>query len=1135
MAVSNHERVGKALELLNTGLRPFFERELQSAYGDAWDDTVRNHLSDRQGSRSSNWDTTAMLGVMLGQWDQVFRRQLGPADRTLVHECRDIRNRWAHQHAFTLDDAYRAFDSIQRLLLSVGAPEQAAEIDRQKQEILRLRFEDQAKREQRKAVTAPLNAAPAVGLRPWREIVTPHPDVAGGRFQQAEFAADLGQVHRNEGSLEYRDPRQFFQRTYLTEGLRLLLVGALKRLTGFEGDPVVELQTNFGGGKTHSMLALYHLCGGAALTELFGMDAVLRDAGVTRLPEIRRAVLVGTALSPAQTYRKPDDTVVHTLWGELAYQLLGAKGYALVADADKAGVNPGSDSLRALFDIASPCLVLIDEWIAYVRQLYGVSGLPAGSFDANLTFAQSLTEAAKAVPHVLVVASLPASDIEIGGEGGKEALSRLRNTFARLESSWRPASAEEGYEIVRRRLFQPIAEPSLFPQRDAVVRAYMDLYRANAGEFPSEVREADYERRMIAAYPIHPELFDRLFNDWASLDKFQRTRGVLRLMAAVIHTLWERQDRSLLIMPTSIPVDDGAVNFELTRYLEDPWAPVIEKDVDGPNSLPLRLDRENPNLGRYSAARRVARTLYLGSAPTLRAANKGLEDRAIKLGCVQPGETVSTFGDALRRLIGGATHLYENGQRYWFSTQPSVNRLAQDRAEQQREDVIEQQILRRLRDEIRQRGDFAGVHLAPGSSGDVTDEREVRLVVLGPVNLHSPRSKQEQSAAREAAKGILETRGSAPRRYKNMLAFLAPDSQRLEELTQAVKQYLAWKSIEDEAETLNLDAFQKRQAETRCRQADDTVKQRIPEAYVWLLTPVQPKGENDRPDPFAPIEWDEMRLQGPDPIVVRASKRMRNDGTLITQYGGTVLRLELDSVPLWRGDRVGLKQLADYFAEYLYLPRLRDSSVLLGAIAQGLGMLTWETESFGYAERYDETTTRYQGLVYGQARTVALDDYGVLVKPEAALRQIEADDAARRVREEAERQRREDEQHQFREQREGYASSTDDTNNGGEAGSRYETAGQTQDDSEGERQRRSVRRLRRYHGAARLDTLKVGRDATKIAEEILMHLAGLPGAQVTITLEIEARIPEGAPDHVVRTVTENSRVLRFESFGFEEE
>ncbi|PDW04129.1 Swt1 family HEPN domain-containing protein [Candidatus Viridilinea mediisalina] len=1128
MATSNHERVGKALELLNAGLRPFFERELQSAYGDTWDETVRGHLSERQGGRSSNWDTTAILGVMIGHWDQVFRRQLGNADRTLIHECRDIRNRWAHQHGFTLDDTYRAFDSIQRLLLAVGAPDQAKEIDRKKQEVLRARFDEQVKREQKRATTAPINAVTAAGLRPWRDVVMPHPDVAGGRYQQAEFAADLGQVYRGEGSLEYRDPHQFFQRTYLTEGLRILLTNALKRLTSHAGDPVVELQTNFGGGKTHSMLALYHLCGGVAPAELAGMDVVLRDTGITHLPTVRRAVLVGTALAAAKRSTKPDGTEVGTLWGEMAYQLLGKRGYALVAEADRAGVNPGSDALRQLFDLAAPCLVLIDEWVAFVRQLYGINGLPAGSFDANLTFAQAMTEAVKAVPHVLIVASLPASDIEIGGEGGREALTRLRNTFARLESSWRPASSEEGFEIVRRRLFQPIADPSLFPQRDAVIRAYGDLYRSNSSEFPADVREADYERRMLAAYPIHPELFDRLFNDWASLDKFQRTRGVLRLMAAVIHSLWERQDRSLLIMPASVPVDNGAVNFELTRYLDDPWVPVIEKDVDGPNSLPLRIDRDNPNLGRYSATRRVARTLYLGSAPTLRAANKGLEDRAIKLGCVQPGETVSVFGDALRRLIGGATHLYENGQRYWFSTQPSVNRLAQDRAEQQREDMIEDEILRRIREELNShrqnpalRGEFCGVHLAPSSSGDVQDEREVRLVVLGPQHPHISASKQANSAARTQAQQILDLRGSAPRRYKNMLAFLAPDTTRLAELVQATREYLAWRSIEAEAETLNLDAFQRRQSETRCKQADETIKGRIPETYIWLLVPIQGKGSDQKPDPFAPIEWDEMRLQGSDPIILRTSKRMQHNGQLIPKFGGIPLRLELDRIPLWQGDHVAVKQLADYFASYLYLPRLKATDVLLGAISQGLSMLTWETESFAYAERYDEASGRYQGLIYAEGRSIPLDEHGVIVKPAAVQRQIAADEAARRNAEAAQQQHAE-----------GYPTASAPGEPSAEA--RIGATGYSSSVAAAPNPAVRPRRMRRYYGSARLNTLKVATEASNIAAEILQHLAGLPGAKVHVSLEIAAELPEGAPDHVVRTVTENSRVLKLESYGFEE-
>ena len=215
---------------------------------------------------------------------------------------------------------------------------------------------------------------------------------------------------------------------------------------------------------------------------------------------------------------------------------------------------------------------------------------------------------------------------------------------------------------------------------------------------------------MTAAYPIHPELFDRLHNDWSAIDRFQRTRGVLRLMAKVIHELWEREDRSLMILPANVAIDDKGIQSELTQYLEDSWIPVIEQDVDGPNSLPMRLDNDNPTLGRYSAARRVARTLYLGSAPTLQTANKGLEDIQIKLGCVQPGESVATFGDALRRLTDNATHLYVDQRRYWYSTQPSVTRLAQDRAAQQSLDSVHEEIRRRLRDEQSRRGDLAMVY-----------------------------------------------------------------------------------------------------------------------------------------------------------------------------------------------------------------------------------------------------------------------------------------------------------------------------------------------------------------------------------------------------------------------------------------
>src|SRR2546426_3344289 len=596
----------------------------------------------------------------------------------------------------------------------------------------------------------PIESAAAGNLKPWREIVTPHADVASGGYQQAEFAADLWQVHLGEGSEEYKKPQEFFPYTTLFRSLNRLLVGGVQRLSGRGGDPVVQLQTNFGGGKTHSMLALYHLVSGVPAGDLAGVDAVLVAAGVKSLPQAKRVVLVGNKISPGNPVTKPDGMVVRTLWGELAWQLgeqaggakEARKAYARVAADDERATSPG-DVLRELFNAYGPCLVLIDEWVAYARQLHDQSDLPAGSFETQFTFAQALTEAAKAAKSCLLVISLPASDtggsphaetedVEVGGIRGREALDRLRNVVGRVESSWRPATAEEGFEIVRRRLFEPLAGPEAFKQRDVTARAFADLYHAQSAEFPPECRGGDYEKRIQAAYPIHPEIFDRLYTDWSTLVKFQRTRGVLRLMAAVIHSLWEKGDRNPLILPSTVPIDDARVQSELTRYLSDNWAPIIEKDVDGPNSLPLKIDAEQPNLGKLHATRRVARTIYLGSAPTTVAAHRGLEDRRVKLGCMMPGESPAVFGDALRRLAAAATYLYQDGPRFWYATQPTVTKLAEDRAEQLKRDPdkVAQELEQRLRADLRKTGDFSRIHPLPRSGADVPDDLDARLVVL---------------------------------------------------------------------------------------------------------------------------------------------------------------------------------------------------------------------------------------------------------------------------------------------------------------------------------------------------------------------------------------------------------------------
>jgi predicted AAA+ superfamily ATPase len=951
MAKKNNERIGNGLELLRKALTPYIKRQLKAVYKEKWWSVGADPHVGRMGdlktklarakdddTRLEALDIAALLTILNNVWSEAFQADLGQAGRSYVNELRDVRNKWAHQDSFSLQDTHRAFDTMTRLLEMVAAPErvQTAEMTRK----IMMEINEQEKVSQPTLLQTSSGAS--ASLKPWREVATPHRDVMTGKFQQAEFAADLFQVLTNRASEEYQNPKEFFRRTYFTEGLCQLLGRAWLRLSNSGGDPVVELQTNFGGGKTHSLLALYHLFGGKIKKEdVSGIENI--GGQVKDLPErlltAHRAVLACNYLSVDTPWKKPDGTVIHTLWGELAWQLGGKDGYKFVAEADRQSVSPGGEKLTELFEQYGPALILIDEWVVYARQLIGKEGLPAGNFDVSMSFVQALTEAAKAAKNTLVVAAIPASDVEVGGENGRVALERIRNVFGRVEAIWKPASAEEAFEIVRRRLFDALPVKNE-KERDQVCRAFAEMYRENRGDFPPECREAGYEDRLKKAYPIHPELFDRLYQDWSPLERFQLTRGVLRMMASVIFEMWSKGDHSLMIMSSNLPLDSQVVRTEFTRHLTDGWSAVIDKDIDGSTSKPFHLDNSNPNLGRYSASRRVARAVFVGSAPSNASQRiRGLEEVRVKLGCAQPGETIATFGDALRRLSEQLSFLYSDGSRYWFDTQITINRTAADRAAlyERKPDIVEDAIVRRLREMTRDRGEFTAVHIAPSESSDVSDEMSCRLVILSPKYTH--RSKQPNSRAIEVAQDILEHRGNSPRLYRNMLVFLAADPDRLAELQEAFRFWLAWKSIEEEKEQLNLPPTTERQVKKKIESSEETITGRMKETFCQLLVPTQ--------EGTGPVEWQSSKLQG-DSIVGRASKKLVGDQSLIPSWSPALLQMELEKW-LWKDkNHIRVKDIWEYLAQYIYLPRLKDEQTLLNTIREGAGPMAW-FEFFAYA------------------------------------------------------------------------------------------------------------------------------------------------------------------------------------------
>jgi hypothetical protein len=352
-----------------------------------------------------------------------------------------------------------------------------------------------------------------------------------------------------------------------------------------------------------------------------------------------------------------------------------------------------------------------------------------------------------------------------------------------------------------------------------------------------------------------------------------------------------------------------------------------------------------------------------------------------------------------------------------------------------------------------------------------------------------------------AAKAILESRGNMPRLYRNTLVFLAADKVRLQDLDEALRKYLAWSSIVAEKEVLNLTPFQVKQAETQQQAADSAVTARLPETYFWLLVPEQRS-------PTAPVTWNTPRLSSGDALAVRASKKLKNDERLVISLGSTILRKHLDEVPLWRGDAVAVKQLVDDFARYLYLPRLAGPEVLAKAICEGVALLTWEADAFGYAESFDEKARRYRGLRGGRVESIGADDTGLLVKASVARAQLDAEVAPFQPNP-------------------GLPPSPGPGNPGPRPppGPLPATPPRVP----------APRVLRRFHGTVALDATRVGRDASRIAEEVLAHLSSQPGAGVTVIMDIAVRLPAGASEHTVRVVSENARELKFSSHGFEEE
>ena len=1077
MAISNRDRIGKTLDYVRDGLLPYLSNQLTIKIGNKWETNLPPAKNNLQ-------DISILLGLFMDHWAGIFKSIHSQSVRAYISELKEARNKWAHSLPISSDDADRYLDTAIRLCKNINAKDQTEEIRLIREELQQQIQAERVRYRSRNQATIENNYLK--GLKPWREVITPHRDVIDGKYLKAEFAANLDLVRRGKASFEYLDPVEFYRRTFITESLKKLLIIALKRFNNKVDEPVIELQTNFGGGKTHSMLALYHLCSGTPLDQLPGLDEVCSEIGINQIPKPARAVLVGNAMNPAKIEIKSDGTKVQTIWGEMAWQLGGKEAFNLIKENDVQKIPPGAPDLAVLFKQYGPCLILIDEWVAYARNLVSNSELPSGTFDSQITFAQQLTEAIQETENALLLISVPKSRDEIGGEHGDIACSLLKNFISRIAYQWRPATTNESYEIVRRRLFEQIPTQEDGTSRDTVIKAFCDMYAVNKAEFPSDSREYRYRDIMSRAYPIHPELFKKLYEEWSTLDRFQKTRGVLRLLALTIESLWNENSKDLLIMPSSIPVNDNDVKNEFVKFLDDQWEPIISQDVDGSQSIPTYLDRKNPSFGKLSACKRVARTLYIGTAPgsETQQKGKGINDQSVKLGCLMPGESIGVFGDALRRLSNKGKYIQQEGDRYWIDLSPNLNRIADDYKEsylRHKEDLIFE-LNGLIQQEAKKRGNFDGVHAGLINNEDIPDNQNNRLVLIAAEYYH--KRGLNDSPASLWINDCLKNKGNIPRKYLNKLIFLAPDERNLQDLLNALAEKRSWQKIKDEKISLNLTASQENQSDIRINQAISTITLRIPETWCHLLIPHQ-----EEPTDEISIE-EKIMIGGRGSLAERSFQKSIKEDYLYEELGALTIINRLNKY-LWKDkNHILVQDLIEWCSKYIYLPRVASDEVILNSLISST-VLNFDT-NFYLAKSFDETSKLYEGLVAQNLSTEIPSLNSYIVKREIGDAQQKRSGSKNNLNDKT--------------------STTTSENDNSLSTSPPPESIQTQ-----------------YTASLKLDPKYASLTTSKFMDKVVSHLQALPGSEIEIQLEINVKNKNGIDKKTALIVLENSNSLNVDN------
>jgi hypothetical protein len=815
------------------------------------------------------------------------------------------------------------------------------------------------------------------------ETCDPRPEVLRGELREETFAARLRDVIERSADPVYGDSTVFFANTYPTDGLRTLLSEALGRLTGSrpENNAIIRLETAFGGGKTHNLIALYHLASGT-VPSIATQPFV--DADLIPVPgQVTVAGLVGTDLD-AEGGITHGDVTAHTLWGELAWQVAGRAGYELVADSDRTFAAPGTAMLERLLALSGdrPCLILLDE---IARHLRGASAVATATGASNLAeqtvaFLVSLLEFAASREHVVVVLTLADSSDAFGRETDelRSEIGDARKISARTERVITPTRETEISAIVTHRLFARIDREAARTTADAYGETYRRLLEQGV-ELPERSTRAEYRDELVSDYPFNPELLTTLNRKVATIPNFQKTRGALRLLALTVRQLWAtRPDGAWTIHPDHVDLAVPAIADDLTSRLDRPtYRQVIEADIASPLLGSLahaqELDRRSREAARPAFAVRVATAIFLHSIT--QGTGAGVDPSDVTLAVLRPGDDPLLVSRATDALVDTCWYLDFDTHRLRFRPEASIAKVVADEAALVGTTKAKEEVDRRIRDGlIWKKGAFRPIAF-PSEPAEVDDDTgSPKLVIL---HYDAASASSAEPAPPDLVRRLFERTGSSEsfRQYRNNLVFLVADRDAVERMVETSQRHIALSRITGSAERLSEFTNDQRAKLKALRDESDlALRIAITSAYRFLYYP-----SADTPQRDANLARE--------PLPAQDQGAVKDDQTLVVvrQLRSLQKVLTADDAPLaaayvkakaWEQNQTELStdDLRRAFARRIALRILLDEDQLKRTIRAGILDGTWVYYEAGATEAYGKSSPSPLVRISGEAFVATLED-----------------------------------------------------------------------------------------------------------------------------------------------------------------